>query len=90
VELEAMALARRTRAPTLPPAAPGEPPRILESDLMRSGAQALSADLFDKLPGYESHLGRELDLAYARLTHLQERREVDIVMDGRVVGLASR
>lgn len=89
VELEAMALAYTTRAPTLPPAAPGEPPRILESDLMRSGAQALNADLFDKLPRYESHLGRELDRAYARLTRLQGRREVDVVVDGRGVGLAS-
>ena len=74
VELEAMALAHGTRTPLLPPAGLGQPERVTEADLVRAGANALSSDLFDRLPRYESHLNRELDRGLARYTRLQEAR----------------
>ena len=74
VELEAMALAHGTRTPLLPSAGLGQPERVPEADLVRAGANALSSDLFDRLPRYESHLNRELDRGLARYTRLQQAR----------------
>jgi len=74
VELEAMALAHATRTSMLPPAEPGGPPRMAEEDLMRAGATALGADLFDRLPRYEGHLNRELDKSLARYTRMRDAR----------------
>ncbi len=86
VELEAMALAHATRTRMLPPAEPGGPPRVSEEDLMRAGAMALGADLFDRLPRYEGHLGRELDRSLARYARLQEgRRQKEAAVTGEVV-----
>lgn len=90
VELEAMALAHGTRAPLLPPARPGQPARVKENDLMRAGAEALSSDLFDKLPRYEGHLGKELDRSLARYARLQEaRRQQESAVVGEVVRLGA-
>jgi hypothetical protein len=86
VELEALALAHATRATVLPPVAPGEPARIAQDELMRAGADALSADLFEKLPRYEGHLNRELDRAITRYTKLQDaRRRTEASIVGQVV-----
>ncbi len=74
VELEAMALAHATRTRLLPPAEPGGQPRVAEEDLMRAGATALGADLFDRLPRYEGHLNRELDKSLARYDRLRAAR----------------
>ena len=74
VELEAMALGHATRTRMLPPAEPGGPPRVAEADLMRAGATAFGADLFDRLPRYEGHLNRELDRSLARYGRLQDAR----------------
>ncbi len=74
VELEAMALAHATRTRTLPPDDPGGPPRVAEEDLMRAGATALGADLFDRLPRYEGHLNRELDKSLARYARMRDAR----------------
>ena len=74
VELEAMALGHATRTRMLPPAEPGGQPRVAEEDLMRAGATAFGADLFDRLPRYEGHLSRELDKSLARYGRLQDAR----------------
>lgn len=74
VELEAMALAHATRTRMLPPAEPGGPPRVAEEELMRAGASALGANLFDRLPRYEAHLNRELDKGLARYERLRAVR----------------
>jgi hypothetical protein len=74
VELEALALAHGTRTNMLPPAGPGRPPTVAESDLQRAGANALSSDLFERLPRYEGHLSRELDRSMTRYARLQETR----------------
>jgi len=74
VELEAMALAHATRTRMLPPAESGGPPRMAEEDLMRAGATALGADLFDRLPRYEGHLNRELDKSLARYARMKDAR----------------
>lgn len=74
VELEALAVSYGTKAQMLPPESPGQQERIVESELMRSAAEALSVDLFDRLPRYEAHLSRELDRGLARLGRLQEAR----------------
>lgn len=74
VELEVMALAHATRTRMLPPAEPGGPPRVAEEDLMRAGAAALGADLFDRLPRYEGHLNRELDKSLARYDRMRNAR----------------
>ncbi len=74
VELEAMALAHATRTRMLAPAEPGGPPRVAETDLMRAGAEALGADLFERLPRYEGHLNRELDKGLARYARLRDTR----------------
>jgi len=66
VGLETMALAHATRTRMLSPAEPGGPLRVAEEDVMRAGAMALDADLFDRLPRYEGHLSRELDKSLAR------------------------
>ena len=71
-----MALAHSTKAPTLPPAAPGQPERIIETALWRTGAEALDAGLFDRLPRYEAHLSREIERAMARLERLQAKRRM--------------
>lgn len=76
VELEAMALAHATRTPLLPPVTPGQPTRVAQDDLTRAGANALSSDLFDRLPRYEGHLGRELDRSLARYARLQQDRSL--------------
>ena len=39
---------------------------------------AMASDLTDRLPGYETHLSRELDRALRRYGELQERRQVTI------------
>jgi len=70
VELEALALAHATSTPSSP-AGPGRPPRVAPQDLTRAGANALSSDLFDRLPRYEGHLSRELDRSLARYARLQ-------------------
>lgn len=75
-ELEAMALAHGTRTPVSPPSGPGQPPTVAESDLQQAGANALSSDLFDRLPRYEGHLSRELDKGLARYARLQEGRQL--------------
>ena len=86
VELEAMALAHGTRAKTLPPAGPGQPPRVAESELQLAGANALSSELFERLPRYEGHLGRELDKGLARYARLQEsRRQKEAAVLGELV-----
>ncbi len=74
VELEAMALAHAMRTRMLPPAEPGGPPRVAEEDVMRAGATALGADLFDRLPRYEGHLNRELDKSLARYARMRAVR----------------
>jgi hypothetical protein len=74
VELEAMAIAHATRSAMLPPEGPGLPPRIMQRDLTQAGANALSADLFERLPRYEGHLNRELDRSLARYAHLKQSR----------------
>ena len=90
VELEAMALAHGTLTPLLPPAGPGQPERVTEADLVRAGANALSSDLFERLPRYESHLNRELDRGLARYARLQEaRRAKEEAIVGEVVESAS-
>jgi len=76
VELEALALSRGTQARLLPPESSGGPPRVVQGELMRAAASALSSDLFDRLPRYEGHLSRELDRSHARYTRLQEARRV--------------
>lgn len=83
VELEALALAHGTNAQMLPPEHPGMPERIVETELMRAGAEALSVDLFDRLPRYEAHLSRELDRGLARLARLQEAR---VARESAIVG----
>ncbi len=75
VELEALALTHGTRAGTLPSEAPGQPARIPQHELTRAGAEALSVDLFDRLPRYGGHLSRELDRSLARYARLQETRQ---------------
>lgn len=86
VELEALALAETTRVRVLPPAEPGGPERMLESDVIRAGANALEANLFDRLPRYEGHLSRELDRSLARYQRLQEKRlQSDCAIAGEVV-----
>jgi hypothetical protein len=86
VELEAMALAYGTRSKIYPPSAPGSPSRITESALAEAGANALSSDLFDKLPRYEGHLSRELDRGAARYARLQaSRRQKEESLLGEVV-----
>jgi hypothetical protein len=77
VELEAMALAHATRTRMLPPAEPGGPPRVAETDLLRAGAEALGADLFERLPRYEGHLNRELDKGLARYARLRDARRLE-------------
>ena len=74
VELEAMALGHATRTRMLPPTEPGGQPRVAEEDLMRAGAMALGADLFDRLPRYEGHLNRELDKSLARYDRMRNAR----------------
>ena len=76
VELEAMALAHGTRTRLLPPEGPGMPARVTQDDLTEAGANALSSDLFDRLPRYEGHLSRELDRSLARYAGLQEARRL--------------
>ena len=93
VELEAMALAHSTRTRLLPPEAPGMPARVTQDDLTEAGANALSSDLFDRLPRYEGHLSRELDRSLARYARLQEARRlraqtVEAEVGGGVVRLA--
>ena len=83
VELEALALSHGTKAQMLPPESPGQPERIVESELMRSAAEALSVDLFERLPRYEAHLSRELDRGLARLGRLQEAR---LARESAIVG----
>ena len=83
VELEAMALAHATRTRMLPPAEPGGQPRVAETDLMRAGATALGADLFERLPRYEGHLNPELDKSLARYARLRNAR---LLEDGAVEG----
>ena len=83
VELEALALAETTKVKVLPPAEPGGPERMLETDLMKAGANALDAKLFDRLPRYEAHLGRELDRSLARYARMQEAR---LLKDSSVLG----
>lgn len=86
VELEAMALAHATRTRTLPPDEPGDPPRVAAEDLMRAGAMALGADLFDRLPRYEGHLNRELDKSLARYARMREARLLQgVPISGEVV-----
>lgn len=86
VELEALALSHGTRTPVYPPEAPGLPPRVSESALAEAGANALSSDLFDKLPRYEGHLNRELDRGLARYARLQaSRRQKEESLLGEVV-----
>ncbi len=86
VEFEAMALAHATRAPLLPPAGPGQPARVAQDDLTRAAANALSSELFDRLPRYEGHLGRELDRSLARYARLQDtRRAKEQAIEGEVV-----
>ena len=78
VELEAMALAlaHGTRKRLLSPEGPGMPARVAQDDLTEAGANALSSDLFDRLPRYEGHLSRELDRSLARYAGLQEARRL--------------
>ena len=83
VELEAMALAHATRTRMLPPVEPGGPPRVAEEDLMRAGATALGADLFDRLPRYEGHLNRELDKS---LTRYHRMRAVRLQQEDALTG----
>ena len=47
---------------------------MAEEDLMRAGATALGADLFDRLPRYEGHLNRELDKSLARYARMKDAR----------------
>ncbi len=90
VELEALALAHATRTPLLPPARPGEPSRIVQDDLTRAGSNALSSELFDRLPRYEGHLGRELDRSLSRYARLQEARRLkEQAIPGEVLEPAS-
>jgi len=58
----------------LSPAEHGGPPLVAEEDLMRAGATALGADLFDRLHRYEGHLSRELDKSLARYARLKDAR----------------
>lgn len=74
VELETAALQYGTRVPTLPPEVPGGPPRVVQADLHRAGAEALNSDLFEKLPRYEAHLTREVERGLTRLERLQAAR----------------
>lgn len=67
----------------LPPAEPGGPPRVAEEDLMRAGATALGADLFERLPRYEGHLNRELDKSLARYSRLRDAR---VQREGAIAG----
>lgn len=83
VELEAMALAHATRTTMLPAAEPGGLPRVAETDLMRAGAEALGADLFERLPRYEGHLNRELDKSLARYARLRDAR---LQQEGAIAG----
>ena len=86
VEFEALALAHSTRAPVRPAAEPGGPSTIAESALTRAGADALSCDLFDRLPRYEGHLSRELDRSLARYARLQaDPRGREQAIDGELV-----
>lgn len=90
VELEAMALGHATRTRMRPPAEPGGQPRVAEEDLMRAGAMAFGADLFDRLPRYEGHLNRELDKSLARYARLREARLLaDRAVEGQVVSEAA-
>ena len=89
VELESMALAHGTRTRLLPPEAPGMPARVTQDDLTEAGANALSSDLFDRLPRYEGHLSRELDRSLARYAGLQEQRKLKArAVEGELVDLA--
>jgi len=72
-QLEALALAVATRAPMLPPEAPGLPKRIVMGDLEDAAAGALSSQLLQQLPRYEAHLSRELDRSLARYRQLQQQ-----------------
>ena len=85
-----MALGHATRTRMLPPAEPGGQPRVAEEDLMRAGAMALGADLFDRLPRYEGHLNRELDKSLGRYARLQEARLlVERAVEGQALGETS-
>lgn len=84
VELEAMALAHGTRSVLPPSGVPGQP--AAEDEVTRAAANALSSDLFDRLPRYEGHLSRELDRSLARYGRLQEiRRRKEQVTFGNSV-----
>jgi hypothetical protein len=86
VELEALALAHATSTPSSP-AGPGRPPRVAPQDLTRAGANALSSDLFDRLPRYEGHLSRELDRSLARYARLQALRHLkESAIEGELAG----
>ena len=76
VELEAMALAHGTRSGLPPSGVPGQPGAVAEDEVTRAAANALSSDLFDRLPRYEGHLSRELDRSLARYGRLQEIRRM--------------